>query len=228
MINTVTELIRKTIGILTLIILTSILSTIFTYVSRTTISYVYIPAERRVEEVVELLKSMIFKAYGYRHWNTLRQTNDVYDVVASPSYYVASDRDLVASPQVKEICVYTRGGTRVSCINVNADNSFDIREDYSRIIYYNHNTGYIEEATIPDLTRYYLFRPGWTGDVVNAIVKYVPGTNYGQLCIARIGSNRIELRLRDGTVIDYMEFDKPIMAAACEPGGYVVALAEGN
>ena len=159
----------------------------------------------------------IFKAYGYRHWISTRPCNDVYDVVATKDYYIANDRDLYAG--VKQIVVYNRRtGERINEIDIGCDCSFDITDDGSKIIYYNANTGYVEEATIPDLTVTQLFDPGWGS--VNAIVKYIPGEN--NIMIAQKGGTSVEIRSRDGTLVDSLTGFTSVQSAAIEPENWIV------
>lgn len=174
---------------------------------------------------VPAVAGRFFKAYGYRHWINTRPCNDVYDVVATERYYIASDRDFYASPTVKELVVYDRQtGNRISSLNIGCDCSLDITDDGSKVLYYNANSGYIEEANIPNLdgvTR--LFNPAW--GVADAIVKYIPAST--DILIAKRGGTVVEQRTRTGTVVDSITTTETVVCAAMEPDNWIISTSSG-
>lgn len=183
-------------------------------------------AEKLREELPSCARAMSFKAYGYRHHAPSRPCNDVYDVVATKDYYIANDRDLYASPQVKELVTYGRyNGERIAAKEIGNDCSLDINDEGSKVIYYNAVSGYIEEADIPNLDNVkQLFSPGWPAGS-NSIVKYIP--NETDILIAAKGGTVVQKRSRTGTVVDSITTTNTVVAAAMEPDNWLIATYEG-
>jgi hypothetical protein len=155
-----------------------------------------------------------------------RPCNDVYDVVATEDYYIASDRDLYPTPQVKELVTYSRKtGERIASVNIGCDCSIDIDDDGTKVIYYNANTGYIEERNIPNLDGLVqLFKPGWPAGY-NGIVKYIPGSD--DILIAAKGGTVVQQRSRTGAVVDSITTTEYVVAAAMEPENWLIATYSG-
>jgi hypothetical protein len=166
----------------------------------------------------------LFQSYGYKHWIPTRPCNDVYDVVATEDYYIANDRDLYTG--VRELVVYDRlTGERISSINIGCDCSIDIDDDGRKVIYYNANTGYIEERNIPNLDGLVqLFKPGWPAGS-NGIVKYIPGSD--DILIAAKGGTVVQQRSRTGTVVDSITTTEYVVAASMEPENWLIATYSG-
>jgi len=168
----------------------------------------------------------MFRLYGYRGRQRTRPrpTYDINSVKKIDRYYVMVHVNYYASPLARLLAVIDADGNIIAEKDIGTTPTFDIDEANWRVVYFNKNTGYVEEASLPRLDNVVqLFPLGYD----SACVKYHP--DYDYIVVAPRGaSGNVEIRDRSGNVVDSLPVSETIWDVAVDSETIVVASTDAD
>jgi len=168
----------------------------------------------------------MFKLYGYRGRQRTRPrpTYDINSVKKIDGYYVMIHVNYYASPPTRLLSVMDANGNIIAEKDIGTTPTFDIDEANWRVVYFNKNTGYVEEASLPRLDRVVQLFPL---SYDHACVKYHP--DYDYIVVApRRTSGSVEIRDRSGNVVDSLPVSETIWDVAIDSETIVVASTDAD